>query len=173
MAMLAVNGWILHLSLTPCSSVPLLSVGPCLHLFLCLSPLLTTPFIHNLVWPFSYRQSLPPTPDTCHFRCSYCLHPSHAFLSTWGAIVLETQKKKKEKKGERKKAWRAAGTSKESQEWLVKQRERDRAPGLLIMSSHLYVLWRAKTLHLIIHVKWVCAIHTFGKQSNYYQCHCS
>ena len=38
--------------LPPCSSVPFLSVGPCLHLALCLSPLLTTPFIHTLCMAF-------------------------------------------------------------------------------------------------------------------------
>ena len=44
------------------------------------------------------RNGLPPTPDTLHFRCSYCLHPSHPFLSTWGAVMLEKKKNTKKKK---------------------------------------------------------------------------
>ena len=38
------------------------------------------------------RNGLPPTPDTLHLGCSYHLHSSHRFLSTWGA------KKQKQKK---------------------------------------------------------------------------
>ena len=104
--MLTVNGWILHLIFTPCSSVPLLWVGPCLHLTLCLSPLLTTPFISMAflilcscclltTWKCvplldlllcAGRNGLPPTPDTLHLGPSYCLHPSHPFVSTWVAV---------------------------------------------------------------------------------------
>ena len=118
MAMLTVNGWILHLIFTPCSSVPLLSVGLYLHLTLCLSPLLTTPFIHMYplyglslkvkvcalaacsppgsvsLYSISGQNGLPPTPNTLHFGCSYCLHPSHPFLSTWGAVMLDHENKK-------------------------------------------------------------------------------
>ena len=35
------------------------------------------------------QNGLPPTPDILHFGCSYHLHPSHCFLSIWGAVRLE------------------------------------------------------------------------------------
>ena len=41
------------------------------------------------------QNGLPPTPDTLHFGCSYCLHPSHPFFSSWGAVMLEKKKKTK------------------------------------------------------------------------------
>ena len=36
------------------------------------------------------QNGLPPTPDTLHLGCSYYLHSSHHFLSTWGVVMLET-----------------------------------------------------------------------------------
>ena len=36
------------------------------------------------------RNGLPPTPDTLHLGCSYHLHSSYHFLSTWGVVMLET-----------------------------------------------------------------------------------
>ena len=38
------------------------------------------------------RNGLPPTPDTSHLGCSYHLHSSHRFLSTWGAVMLKQNK---------------------------------------------------------------------------------
>ena len=35
------------------------------------------------------EKGLPPTPDTLHLGCSYHLHSSHRFLSTWGVVMLE------------------------------------------------------------------------------------
>ena len=32
---------------------------------------------------------LPPTPYTWHLGCSYHLHSSHHFLSTWGVVMLK------------------------------------------------------------------------------------
>ena len=46
------------------------------------------------------RNGLPPTPDTLHLGCSYHLHSSHHFLSTWGVVMLE---KKKERERAKKK----------------------------------------------------------------------
>ena len=40
-----------------------------------------------LLW--SGQNGLPPTPDTLHLGCSYHLHSSHRFLSTWDAVMLE------------------------------------------------------------------------------------
>ena len=37
---------------------------------------------------------LPPTPDTLHLGCSYHLHSSHCFLSTWGVVRLVHKIKK-------------------------------------------------------------------------------
>jgi len=56
----------------------------------CVPPvdLLTT-----LLW--AGRNGLPPTPDTLHLGCSYHLHSSHRFLSTWGAVMLKKINKKK------------------------------------------------------------------------------
>ena len=71
MAMLTVNGWILHLIFTPCSSVLLLSVGPCVHLTLCLSAL----FYHIL---FIHMAFLLYT----QILCSCCL------LTTWKCVPL-------------------------------------------------------------------------------------
>ena len=31
----------------------------------------------------------PPTPVSLHLGCSYHLHSSHHFLSTWGAVMLK------------------------------------------------------------------------------------
>ena len=58
----------------------------------CVPPvdLLTT-----LLW--AGRNGLPPTPDTLHLGCSYHLHSSHRFLSTWGAVMLEKMNKTKKK----------------------------------------------------------------------------
>ena len=69
--MLTVNGWILHLIFTPCSSVLLLSVGPCVHLTLCLSAL----FYHIL---FIHMAFLLYT----QILCSCCL------LTTWKCVPL-------------------------------------------------------------------------------------
>ena len=44
---------------------------------------------------------LPPTPDTLHLGCSYHLHSSHRFLSTWGAVRLVQQKKQKKTKNKK------------------------------------------------------------------------
>ena len=52
------------------------------------------------------QNGLPPTPDTLHLGCSYHLHSSHHFLSTWGAVMLK--KKKDLKKRKKKKAALAA-----------------------------------------------------------------
>ena len=38
------------------------------------------------------RNGLPPTADTLHLGCSYNLHFSHCFLSTWGAVMLDKKK---------------------------------------------------------------------------------
>ena len=35
---------------------------------------------------------LPPTPDTLHLGCTYHLHSSHRFLSTWGAVTMLEKK---------------------------------------------------------------------------------
>ena len=52
--------------------------------------------LHNsLLW-----NDLPPTPDTFHLGCSYHLHSSHWFLSTWDAVMLETIQKKRKWKME-------------------------------------------------------------------------
>ena len=113
-----VYSWILHLILTPRSSVPLLSVGPCLYLILCLSPLLTAPFIPMAVllikvcalaacsprrnvclyWISCYP--LDEMAEHLHLGCSYDLHSSHPFVSTWGAVMLK-QNKQTEKKHNR------------------------------------------------------------------------
>ena len=122
MATLTVNGWILNLIFTPHSSVPLLSVGPCLYLTLCPSPLLTTPFI---LMAFSYSQilcsycllttwkclpllnlllragwnCLPPAPDTMHFGCTYRLNPSHLCLNfRLGCDYSQKKEGKKERR---------------------------------------------------------------------------
>ena len=34
------------------------------------------------------QNGLPPTPNTLHLGCSYHVHSSHHFLSTWCAIML-------------------------------------------------------------------------------------
>ena len=36
---------------------------------------------------------LPPTPGSLHLGCSYNLHSSHHFLSTWGAVMFGKKKK--------------------------------------------------------------------------------
>ena len=41
------------------------------------------------------KKGLPPTPDTLRLGCSYHLHSSHRFLSTWGAVTMLDKKKKK------------------------------------------------------------------------------
>ena len=90
------------------------AIQGCPILTLCLSPLLTTPFIHmafllksallllahqlevcaSIGSHVRYAQdklayNLKATPDTLHFRCSYCLNPSHPFLPTWGVVMLD------------------------------------------------------------------------------------
>ena len=40
---------------------------------------------------------LPPTPDTFYLRCSYHLHSSHGFLSTWGVVMLKDKRKTAQK----------------------------------------------------------------------------
>ena len=63
---------------------------------LCLSPLLTTPFIPMailLVKVCALMASHQATPGTLHLGCSYHLNPSHCFLSTWCAVRLEKKKK--------------------------------------------------------------------------------
>ena len=105
-AMLTVNGWILHLIFTPLFFSAFL-VSRTMSSF---SPLSFTLAYHTLHTyplyglslivkvcvlaacspPGSVGQNgLPPTHDTLHFRCSYCQHPSHPFLSTWGVAMLE------------------------------------------------------------------------------------
>ena len=69
MATLTVNGWILHLIFTPCSSVRLLPVRPYLHLTLCFHPCLPRP---SYIWPFY----------SSHGLCSCCL------LTTWKRVPL-------------------------------------------------------------------------------------
>ena len=34
------------------------------------------------------EKGLPPTPNTLHLGCTYHLHTSHRFLSTWGAVTM-------------------------------------------------------------------------------------
>ena len=41
------------------------------------------------------QNGLPPTPNTLYLGCSYHLHSSHRFLSTWGVVMLERKEKKK------------------------------------------------------------------------------
>ena len=41
--------------------------------------------LNALLW--AGQNGLPPTPNTLHLGCSYHLHSSHHFLSTWGAIL--------------------------------------------------------------------------------------
>ena len=48
--------------------------------------------LNALLW--AGRNGLPPTPDTLNLGCSYYLHSSHRFLSTWGAVMLETNQNK-------------------------------------------------------------------------------
>ena len=48
---------------------------------------------NSLLW--AGQNGLPPTTDTLHLGCSYHLHSSHHFLSTWGAVMLEKNWKKK------------------------------------------------------------------------------
>ena len=43
--------------------------------------------LNALLW--AGQNDLPPTPDTLHLGCSYHLHSSHRFLSTWGVVILE------------------------------------------------------------------------------------
>ena len=38
---------------------------------------------------------MPPTTDNLHFGCSYHLHSSHHFLSTWDAVILDLDKERK------------------------------------------------------------------------------
>ena len=40
------------------------------------------------------RNALPPTHNTLHLGCSYHLHSTHRFLSTWGVVTLEKNGKK-------------------------------------------------------------------------------
>ena len=39
------------------------------------------------------QNGLRPAPDNLHLGCSYHLYSSHRFLSTWGVLMLETNKK--------------------------------------------------------------------------------
>ena len=43
--------------------------------------------LNSLLW--AGRNGLLPTLDNLHLGCSYHLHSSHRFLSTWGAVMLE------------------------------------------------------------------------------------
>ena len=43
------------------------------------------------------QNGLRPAPDNLHLGCSYHLHSSHSFLSTWGVVMLEKEKKKEKK----------------------------------------------------------------------------
>ena len=43
--------------------------------------------LNTLLW--AGQNGLPPTPNTLHLGCSYHLHSSHHFLSTWRAIMLK------------------------------------------------------------------------------------
>ena len=43
--------------------------------------------LNALLW--AGQNGLPPTPNTLHLGCSYHLHSSHHFLSTWCAIMLK------------------------------------------------------------------------------------
>ena len=47
--------------------------------------------LNALLW--AGQNGLPPTPNTLHLGCSYHLHSSHHFLSTWGAVMLSGKKK--------------------------------------------------------------------------------
>ena len=42
--------------------------------------------LNGLLW--AGRNGLPPTPNNLHLGCSYHLHSSHRFLSTWGAVTI-------------------------------------------------------------------------------------
>ena len=44
------------------------------------------------------REGLRPAPDNLHLGCSYHLHSSHIFLSTWGVVMLEEEKDKEKKR---------------------------------------------------------------------------
>ena len=66
-------------------------------------PLLTTwkcvllmDLFNSLLWAGHFV--LPPTSNTLHLGCSYHLHSSHRFLSTWGVVMLEKKLHPKWKK---------------------------------------------------------------------------
>lgn len=44
------------------------------------------------------RNGLPITLDTLNLGCSYQLHSSHRFVSTWGVVMLNKRKKKESEK---------------------------------------------------------------------------
>ena len=50
-----------------------------------------------VMWLIMDEKGLPPTPDTLRLGCSYHLHSSHRFLSTWGAVTMLEERKKKKK----------------------------------------------------------------------------
>jgi len=51
--------------------------------------------LNALLW--AGLNGMPPTPDTLHLGCSYHLHSSHCFLSTWGAGMLVTTQEERKK----------------------------------------------------------------------------
>ena len=56
----------------------------------------TATHTHHLLW--AGQNGLQPTPDNLHLGCSYHLHSSHCFLSTWGAVMLVTPQVERKKK---------------------------------------------------------------------------
>ena len=93
MNILIVRSWIVLLTPIPClpwssqtstlvsgffvvKFVPLLITWKCVPLVDLLIPLL-----------WAGRNGLPPTPDTLNLGCSYPLHSSHRFLSTWSVVM--------------------------------------------------------------------------------------
>ena len=49
--------------------------------------------LNVLLW--AGQNGLLPTLNIFHLGCSYHLHSSHHFLSTWGVVMLEKEKKRK------------------------------------------------------------------------------
>ena len=47
---------------------------------------------HHLL--YAVQNGLRPAPDNLHLECSYHLHFSHRFLSTWGVVMLKKEETK-------------------------------------------------------------------------------
>ena len=60
--------------------------------FLVRAGLCKSSYSHTHTHTICYGQDekgLPPALDNLHLGCSYHLHSSHCFLSTWGVVMLE------------------------------------------------------------------------------------